>query len=206
MHYFVFFFTFGYYVFEDKNKLKPNNQNKLNLAEYHPLFTDNLQVVNIELGAGCGNFGQIYYPECFITDMETKSKLDEICTNHFVTISCDARNIPCESNRFKNIIMCNPYGYGFKDRRDYTFLNELYRVSLNEANIIILTSGVNRFATPDKVKIRIKDYNLEHSTTRFMFDYQEIDSEKDYEGYNFFTTNRRKTFPKFKIALKCLKA
>lgn len=28
-------------------------------------FNDNPHILNIELGAGCGNFGHKYHPECF---------------------------------------------------------------------------------------------------------------------------------------------
>lgn len=174
--------------------------------EEHVIITENSDTPNIELGAGCGNFGAQYHLECFITDKKTKEELDETCESHSIQIfSCDAYNIPSNSDRFEKVIMCNPYGYGFADKGDYRLLDELYRVTLDAGNVIILTSKSNKFSAPGKVEMRVDDYNNNNSTPRFTFDCQPIDAKKDYGGFTFLCSNGKETTPTFKILLTCLK-
>ena len=80
-------------------------------------FNDNPKIVNIELGAGCGNFGQKYHSECFLTDKRMLTELKQVCSDFFVSIfSCDAYNIPCGENRFSDVIYSTENGFGIKYR------------------------------------------------------------------------------------------
>jgi len=171
------------------------------------MIAENPDILNIELGAGCGNFGQEYYPDCFITDKKTQGELDNTCESHSIQVfSCDAHNIPANSDRFQTIIMCNPFRYGFRDRGDYSLLDELYRVAQDKGIVVILTNKSNPFSNPKKVKERVENYNGNNSTQRFTFDYQSIDAKKDYEGFAFLCFDgKRETTPTFKISLTCLK-
>lgn len=171
------------------------------------MIAKNPDILNIELGAGCGDFGQQYYPDCFITDKKTQEELDDTCESHSIQIFlCDAHNIPASSDRFQTVVMCNPWGYGFNDRGNYRLLDELYRVTLNEGSIIILTRKNNKYSDPDRVRRRIDDYNIDNSTARFTFDCQPIDAKKDYNGFTFLCSHgERETIPTFKILLTCLK-
>lgn len=170
------------------------------------MIAENPDILSIELGAGCGDFGQQYYPDCFITDKKTQEELDDTCESHSIQIfSCDAYDIPSHSDRFRSIVMCNPYGYGFEDKDDYGLLDELYRVTLNGGSVIILTSRINRFSAPKKVEMRVRDYNDNRPLPRFTFDCQPIDVKKDYSGFTFLCSNGKETTPTFKILLTCLK-
>src|SRR5262249_23043229 len=121
------------------------------------IFKDDKAYKNIELGAGCGNFGIIFYPNCYLTDRDTT--LMDSCERCFIDYFCDAHNLPWASDRFDKIIMCNPYGYGFKDEdKSYGLLDELIRVSKDGCEIIIICNHTNLCCAPKRVKKRIDNY------------------------------------------------
>lgn len=174
----------------------------------NPDLVSNPDILAIELGAGCGNFGQRYFPECFLTDSIPINDLQKQCENGcHATICCDAYSIPCPSDRFSTIIMCNPYGYGFNTTKmANNLLNELYRVSKKDAEILILSTGSNRFANPTRVEKRVKEYNVEYPNNRFLCSYTDIDSEALYPEHIFWNvSSTKKTLPTHQIILKCLK-
>lgn len=172
----------------------------------HPDFLGNPQILHIELGAGCGDFGQKFYPECFLTDLKNSNDLRSACGRHYCTISCDAHAIPSGDNRFAKIIICNPYGYGFRDKKDSSrLLTELSRVSKDEAEIIIITTGSNTYSAPKRVESRITEFNAATNSASFSYESQEMDTANAYNGYHFRDCDGRVTVPKFKIILQCKK-
>ena len=64
----------------------------------HVDIAQNPDVINIELGAGCGDFGAKFYPDCFLTDQKLISDLKRECDKCHVTICCDAHSIPSDKN------------------------------------------------------------------------------------------------------------
>ncbi len=170
-------------------------------------FNDNFKIVNIELGAGCGNFGQKYHSECFLTEKRTLSELKQVCRDFFVSIfSCDAYNIPCGENRFSDVIICNPYGYGFNDSEDgVLLLSELSRVLMNQGRVIILGATSNKFAMPSRIERRVNEFNAQNKSTRFDYMVEEI-SINDYPNHIFSNTDATQSaFPKYRTFLKCNK-
>ena len=100
-------------------------------------FKDDKTYKNVEIGAGCGNFGKQYYSKCYLTDKDTSLKT--ICAKCLIDLFCDAHSLRWKENRFEKIILCNPYGYGFKDEEEAnTLFAELHRVAVNNAEIIII--------------------------------------------------------------------
>lgn len=171
-------------------------------------FIDNPNIVNIELGAGCSNFGQKYFPECFITDSRTPNELKQNCLAHSVTIySCDAHNIPCESNRFRKLFICNPFNYGFKDSEEgVILLNELARVLTHNGEALILSASSNKYAMPKRIERRVQEFNDQSNLIKFVYSYQEIDCQKEYFEHKFLYTNGfNQTFPSNRILLTCNK-
>jgi hypothetical protein len=171
-------------------------------------FTDKSNILHIELGAGCGNFGQKYHPQCFLTEHKTETELKNICKDFYVTIfSCDAYNIPCSDNRFRKIIMCNPYGYGFQDvEYGLPLLQELARVLSNNGTVIVLSTHTNSYAMPERVSKRVNEFNAENNSVQFNCQMQEIDCNIEYPNHKFFHVNGlSETSPSNQIILTCLK-
>jgi ubiquinone/menaquinone biosynthesis C-methylase UbiE len=169
-------------------------------------FNDNPHIVNIELGAGCGNFGQKYHPECFLTEKRTITEVKKACSEFFVTVfSCDAHNIPCEENRFNHVILCNPNGYGFRDSEDgLLLLSELARILKNKGNVTILGTLNNSYT--NRIEKRIIEFNAQNLFIQFDCSIHEIDHQKDYPDHSFFYTDGVKSiFPKHKTSLICHK-
>ena len=169
-------------------------------------FNDNPHIVNIELGAGCGNFGQKYHPECFLTEKRTISELKRVCNDFFVTVfSCDAHNIPCGDSRFNHIIMCNPNGYGFNDNENgILLLTELSRILINQGNVTILGTLNNPFT--NRIEKRVNEFNAQNLFVRFDCSINEINSQTDYPNHTFFYTDGVKSMlPKHKTCLICHK-
>ena len=105
-------------------------------------FVDIPNVLHIELGARCGDFGRNFFAPCFLTDMDESWR--EACSSFLLDRFCSAEQIPWPSNRFHLVILCNPYDFGFKDRdAAFVLLNELGRASVNGGKILILASKTN---------------------------------------------------------------
>jgi ubiquinone/menaquinone biosynthesis C-methylase UbiE len=171
-------------------------------------FIDYPNIKHIELGSGCGNFGQQYHAECFLTENKTEADIKNICSNYHVNIfSCDAYNIPCSENRFQKIIMCNPYRYGFKDTENgIPLLSEFGRVLTNNGIVIVLSTNTNGHAMPDRVFRRISEFNSESTSVQFKYEVQTIDCDISYPNYKFFHMNGiTETSPTNQIILTCLK-
>lgn len=174
----------------------------------HTDIATNPDVINIELGAGCGDFGAQFYPDCFLTDIMSITELKKQCKTCSVTISCDAHSIPSNSDRFMMIIICNPYGYGFNNPKQSTeLLDELYRVSKDGAEVLILTTLNNKYSAPQRIETRVKDYNNQNNSSRFTYNYVPIICATKYPGYTFYTKEdaSKQTFPNHQISLKCHK-
>lgn len=149
----------------------------------------------MELGAGCGNFGKIYFSPCCHTD---KNKGLTFC---HIDCFCDAYKLPFRENCFDMVIMCNPYGYGFYIKEDAEILlKELVRVLTDESKIIIIGNHANKFCVPKQVQKRIRQISLQ-SVRSLDFSVKDIDSKSLYPGYRFFTTDGRKTKPTKMVTL-----
>lgn len=168
-------------------------------------FLDNKTFKNIEIAAGCGNFGKLYYDKCYLTDKDTN--LEKICKVRGLTcevdLFCDANNLPWSDNRFERIIICNPFGFGFNEDESATLLlDELVRVSKqNKAKIILFCSKNNKYCNPERVKKRVNTYLNSKSPLQIIVEIQDLDTQKEYPNYTFYTSDGKQTLPHFKITL-----
>lgn len=92
-----------------------------NEIEHYIDFPKDLNITNIEFGAGKNNFGKIEYPKCYITDKYypkedvlhfTNHKDYEIQNCHYIDDICDFYEYKFE-RKFENLILCNPFFYGY---------------------------------------------------------------------------------------------
>lgn len=164
---------------------------------------ENLSYTNIEFGAGCGNFGQRFYPNCFTTDVHDGSHC-EIC---YIDFTCDVMQPLSWENRFDIVIMCNPWAYGFKDKDDaYSLLDNLAKILKNGGKIIIIGNDTNQYCKRDFIVKRVGEFN---QNQKIQFEYhttEEFEPTVDYPNYIFYTTGGLvKTVPNHKTELYVLK-
>lgn len=101
--------------------------------------------VNLELGAGCESFGQLYYPKCYVTEYNQSLSCDMEHIDHF----CSAHDTGLDPDRFLHIIMSNPFAYGFNELEpSRQLITELLRVLKKQGKIVILASKNNKYAAP----------------------------------------------------------
>ncbi|MCP4697189.1 MAG: class I SAM-dependent methyltransferase [Gammaproteobacteria bacterium] len=156
-------------------------------------------MINLEVGAGCGNFGKAYFHPCYLTDNAIKLIITDKC---YIDCLCDAHKLPFRGNTFETIIMCNPYKYGFKEDDDAEMLlRELTRILKNAGEIIIICKHSNKYCTPKRVEKRIGELSLPGVSIRFQEEH--INAKKLYRGYRFFMMKEMgmETIPNRRITL-----
>jgi hypothetical protein len=174
----------------------------------HKEFDDHPEILHIELGALCGNFGQQYYAECFITEYRAEADLRALCAGgyHATVFECDAKHIPCGDNRFSKIIACNPYGYGFNDQEDGALLlKEFHRVLQPQGKMILIGSKHNGYCTPKKLKRSLKRFLDDYSHPGFQLTRHESPLPAGMSRYPFKASDGTPTRPDFLIELTCIK-
>ena len=162
---------------------------------------------NIELGAGCGNFGEQFHPKCYLTeeDINVGARCGNAGHIHFY---CSAYATGCAENRFDTVIMSNPHGYGFNDVSNAErLIEELYRILRTGAigKIIIVCNDTNRFCSPDRVIKRLND-DLGFVHIRRPIMVENINPAVDYPGFEFRQTNGiLPAFPNKRITIDVIK-
>ncbi len=119
------------------------------------------EMLNVELGAGCNDFGKRFFSPCYLTDKDIALK--DSCDSHCIDCFCDAYKLPFSENSFKRAIICNPFGYGFKDSEPAKILiKELYRILVNNGEIIIISNAKrNPYTIPQRIEKWIQEVSLE---------------------------------------------
>lgn len=165
------------------------------MKEYNDA-NDDISIRNLELAAGNGNFGKIYYPPCYATDIDgTKENID---------FQCDALNTPFADNRFDNIIICNPFGFGFNDQikeESQDFIREMLRIITHGGKIIVIGNDSNKFCKTKKVIEQIQKFNSTSLTEKLAVSIEDI-TETSYSDYSFYQTDgSRKAYPNKKFTI-----
>lgn len=160
-------------------------------------FTDDFTKKNIEVGAGNGDFGQRYYPQCYLTDYDQSLKSSRTKIDCF----CDAHNLIYWNNdRFEHVIMCNPFGYGFSETdSSEALLDELIRVLKNKGKIVILGNKTNKFCAPQRIEKRLNNYVRDH--VHLKFEVNDIDAKSLYGDYKFWSCDGFEVIPTKKIEI-----
>lgn len=145
--------------------------------------TNDSSYTNIEFGAGCGNFGQIYFSKCYITDKEDGS----LCPTKYIDFVCDIKQPLPWVERFATVIMCNPNGYGFKDDEEgLNLLVALQSILTKDGYILVLGNDSNTSCKQSKIKNRVEEYNNKSSNSKIEATYENIDAATTDPDYSFF--------------------
>lgn len=164
------------------------------------ILIDDKTIKHLEIGAGCGNFGKIFFPQCYLTDKD--DNLKENCDVCYIDYFCDACELPWSDNRFSKIIICNPYGYGFRDDESTEkLMNEVIRVLSNDSELLLLCNNINTYCNPKRVKTRLTTYTQDRLNIKLSISEQTINSKQLYPNYIFRTLLGVETSPKHKITI-----
>lgn len=163
-------------------------------------FTDDVKVLHIELGAGCGNFGTMFHPKCYTTDVD--DALMGVCKPLYLDRIVDAFNLPWADNRFSKVLMCNPFGFGFDQvSTGCILIRELARVLKDESDIIIIGSNRNKYCRPDNIAKSVQEFSSDNKEVEIS-SVESIDPTSEYSGYKFYTTGSvNETKPNLRITL-----
>jgi hypothetical protein len=161
----------------------------------NPDWVDDPSYSNLELGAQCGNFGEIYFPKCYLSDFDRN--LSNVCDPFRLHLFCDAFDLNLWKNeRFEWIVMCNPHGYGFEEDAEVAqrLIRELVRVTRSNGAIFVLGHTLNKFCNPVYVQRNITIFNQNADGVALeLEECLEIDSSVEYPGFEFYLTSRKRT-------------
>lgn len=162
-------------------------------------FVDDSSVLHIELGAKCGDFGKQFHAPCYLTDKDEEAV--RACNSHHIDVYCDAHRIPWPDSRFKKVIMCNPYWYGFKDKpQAEALLNELGRVVENGGCVIVLASKTSPWGSNGRIRTRVEDFASSNGVS-FRVEGETFDACLEYPGFFFQQTTGSQAFPNERTVL-----
>lgn len=149
---------------------------------------------NIEIGAGCGRFGELFYPTCVITDCD--SEITIRCPDNCIEIFCHAWEVPYPENSFKRVIVCNPWEYGFtKSGKGVEILLEFTRILVPKGVITIIGSTRNKYCAPWNIR-KILSKVQETSPIVYTLNVESIDPAIEYPGFEFRNTSGDIIVPK----------
>jgi SAM-dependent methyltransferase len=158
-------------------------------------------VLNLELGAGIGTFGKVFFPKCYSTD--SNSQQYKNIDNH-IDIYCEAEDLPFEDNRFEWVIMCSPWGYGFDSKENaLSLLKEVSRVLKDNGKILIIANHTNKYVA--RLEKRVNELHLD-GVTITIAESINIDYKTKYSCHLFFTTDFDHTKPDKQFILHVSKA
>lgn len=170
------------------------------MIPHYQNFQDDYNVLHLELGGGCGNFGKLYHSPCYITEKDEEGIAQ--CSQNYIDFWCDAENMMIPEDRFEEIIMCNPYGFGFKNNEPaQTLLKNIATILKNNGKCIIIANSTNGYARYEKISKEVTTFNQSNQVT-FIVESEDIDASQLYQSYEFYTTAKANpTIPNKKITL-----
>lgn len=194
--------------------LMPINDINGNPLTQHLNFpNDNETVTNIEFGAGRNYYGKKEFPNCYLTDLTNPNLLHfsqyvdyEFENCHFLDANCDFYEYNF-ARTFENIILCNPYNYGFSGfgsakkffDRAGTLLNE-------EGEIHIIGHSLNKWSCKDSFEEYLEN-DIEDYKSKYNFklhSYESLNREHSINAtYRFYRTELKDlTVPNERLVIK----
>ncbi|QLC66712.1 hypothetical protein LPB248_10555 [Flavobacterium sp. LPB0248] len=204
------------YIYIKKNLMPINDKFGIPII-HHPNFPNDIVgdigVGNIEFGAGRNYFGKREFPNCYLTDLKNP-ELDhfsihedyEIRDCHFLDANCDFYKYDFDRT-FQNIILCNPYFYGFQGLGNAKkFFDRAGDLLENDGKIHIIGSSSNKWCCKDSLEEylenEIEEYKSNH--TFILEAHEELTRQHTINvTYNFYKTELKDiTVPNERLVLK----
>lgn len=184
-----------------------------NEISHHVDFPSNLEINNIEFGAGRSFYGKKEYPKCYLTDLNypellhfTQAENYTEENSHFLDDLCNFYDYNFERT-FENIILCNPYGFGLNGLGEAKkFLDRAGQLLNVNGEIHIIGSSSNYWCNKES----FEDYfhnEIEVYKSNYKFVLQEFNELSRQDNinitYRFYQTALKKiTVPNEKLVIK----
>ena len=159
--------------------------------------------MNIEIGAGIGCFGRTFYSPC----VETDSNRDLIGANspNPIDLVCDAHYVSVINDKFRFVIVCNPYPYGFvRGEEGIQLLRELVRIVKSQGKIILIASSRNPNCQPQRIRGAVRSVTDE-TGMKIEISVDGLDSASRYPDHRFLRLDGSSTIPDTQITLTVIK-
>ncbi|WP_061296639.1 methyltransferase domain-containing protein [Leptospira interrogans] len=162
---------------------------------FNSVVNDNLEILNVEIGAGAGNFGEKFFPKCYLTDIDEQYRQQV----HYI---CSGFDLPWPDSRFDLIISCNPWNYGFINLDEGSLLLlEFYRVLKRPGKIIIIGHDSNPYCSENQIRRTVE--HLETKGVNFSITLEKISScSADYPNHIFSRADGGRTIPNQRLILE----
>ncbi|WP_175622834.1 hypothetical protein [Chryseobacterium schmidteae] len=186
-----------------------------NPIQYHENFPHDLNIVNIEFGAGRNNFGKREYPSCYLTDLSYPKMLsyfneynDENSDYHYLDNICNFYDSSFD-RQFQNIILCNPYNYGFKKLWDgKKFFDRAGELLNEQGELHIIGKSSNYWCNKESFdKFSKNEIGTYISKYQFeLLSFENLNEEHEInQNYTFYTSElRQRTIPNERLIIKKL--
>lgn len=171
-------------------------------------------IINIEFGAGKGYFGKKEFPSCYTTDKKTPS-VDHFILHplnydtidcHYIDFDCDFFEHNFNNRKFNNIILCNPYGFGYYGYLGaQKFFNRAGEILNDNGKIIVLCTHSNKFAKKDALEdyLSLEDSDFKSNYEFMLEEFVNLDANHPInQGYKFHQSClNKKTIPNQKLVI-----
>ena len=158
--------------------------------------------MNIEIGAGVGCLGRTFYSPCVETDInrdligvKSPSPIDLVCDAHCVSVIDD---------KFRFVIVCNPYPYGFVREEGIQLLRELVRIVKSQGKIILIASSLNPNCQPQRIREAVRSV-ADETGMKIGISVNGLDSASRYPAHRFRRLDGSSTIPDTQITLTVIK-
>lgn len=180
---------------------------------HHNDFPNNVEIKNIEFGAGKNFYGKKEFPKCYLTDLSypdflhfSQNENYNEDNSHFLDDICDFYEYNFERT-FENIILCNPFGYGFKDLGDAKrFFDRAGELLIDNGEIHIVGSSINPWCSIDSFnEYMLNEIEIYKSLYNFQVEsFEELSREcRINTTYRFYKRELKQiTIPNQKLVIK----
>ena len=158
--------------------------------------------MNLEIGAGVGCLGRVYYSPCLESDIDTRLATGGArCP---IDMVCDAHYVPASDGKFCSVIVCNPYHFGFVRERGIQLLRELVRIVESRGSIILIASSLNPYCQPQRIGDAIRSVT-DGTNLRIEVCVRPLEATSRYPHHRFLRSDGSVTIPDTQITLRVVK-
>lgn len=158
--------------------------------------------MNIEIGAGVGCLGRTFYSPCVEADIDRD--LIGVESPSPIDLVCDAYYVPAIDNKFRFVIVCNPYDYGFVRKKGTQLLRELVRIVESQGKIILIASSRNPYCQPQRIRKVVRSVTDE-TGMEIGISVDDLEPASRYPDHRFRRLDGSSTIPDTQITLTVIK-
>lgn len=149
---------------------------------------------HLEIGCGRGDFGPRFYAPCVTTDTSWSPG---------ISVVCDAHRLALRAGSFSTVVVCNPYGYGFKRAAGARLMSELLTVLRPGGTLVVIGNSLNPFCQADR--IREIAQSLSTATVPLEVDVEHFVASVRFPSHSFRTVDGTLTVPNVEIRVRMIR-